>query len=140
MLLHLPLPELASGPAAPFTSGHLMCTKAPCPSDAFCPSAPAAGFAPAIRPLTTAFPSDYRRVAIFTALAILVWLGNVASPTSLKRMPAYSSVAGFVTLAQLLNTRGYASMVFYLPIYLFMNPGAFTPRDSVLLTHGNRPD
>lgn len=93
----------------------------------------AAGFALAIRFLTLAFPSlaaDWQ--VIFTVLAILsMILGNVVAlaQTSMKRMLAYSSIAqaGFVMIGFLIGTEaGYASMMFYLLIYLFMNLGAFT--------------
>lgn len=69
---------------------------------------------------------------VFTALAILsMVLGNVVAlaQTSMKRMLAYSSIAqaGFVTIGLLAGTdAGYASMMFYLMVYLFMNLGAFT--------------
>jgi NAD(P)H-quinone oxidoreductase subunit 2 len=69
---------------------------------------------------------------IFTALAVLsMILGNVVAlaQTSMKRMLAYSSIgqAGFVMIGLTAGTdEGYASMVFYLLIYLFMNLGAFT--------------
>jgi NAD(P)H-quinone oxidoreductase subunit 2 len=58
-------------------------------------------------------------------------LGNVVAlaQTSMKRMLAYSSIgqAGFVMIGLTAGTdEGYASMVFYLLIYLFMNLGAFT--------------
>jgi NAD(P)H-quinone oxidoreductase subunit 2 len=92
----------------------------------------AAGFALAIRFLTTAFPavSDQWQL-IFTALAILsMILGNVVAiaQTSMKRMLAYSSIAqaGFVMIGFVIGSEaGYASMLFYLLIYLFMNLGAF---------------
>ncbi|MGB8698405.1 MAG: NAD(P)H-quinone oxidoreductase subunit N [Thermosynechococcaceae cyanobacterium] len=92
----------------------------------------AAGFALAIRLLTDAFPSVVEQWQfIFTALAILsMILGNVVAiaQTSMKRMLAYSSIgqAGFVMIGMVIGTEaGYASMVFYLMIYLFMNLGAF---------------
>jgi NAD(P)H-quinone oxidoreductase subunit 2 len=93
----------------------------------------AAGFALAIRLLVTCFPplvEEWRFV--FTALAILsMVLGNVVAlaQTSMKRMLAYSSIgqAGFVMIGLIPGTdAGYASMVFYLLVYLFMNLGAFT--------------
>jgi NAD(P)H-quinone oxidoreductase subunit 2 len=93
----------------------------------------AAGFALAIRLLTTAFPliiNEWR--FIFIALAALsMVLGNAVAlaQTSLKRMLAYSSIgqAGFVMIGLVAGTEaGYASMVFYLLVYLFMNLGAFT--------------
>ncbi|MEB3337063.1 MAG: NAD(P)H-quinone oxidoreductase subunit N [Leptolyngbyaceae bacterium] len=92
----------------------------------------AAGFALAIRLLVTAFPllTDQWRF-VFTALAILsMILGNVVAlaQTSMKRMLAYSSIAqaGFVMIGLITGTEaGYASMIFYLLIYLFMNLGGF---------------
>jgi len=92
----------------------------------------AAGFALAIRLLTTAFPlltSEWQFV--FTALAVLsMILGNVVAlaQTSMKRMLAYSSIAqaGFVMIGLISGTEaGYASMIFYLLVYLFMNLGGF---------------
>lgn len=92
----------------------------------------AAGFALAIRLLTDAFPALVEQWHfIFTTLAILsMILGNVVAiaQTSMKRMLAYSSIAqaGFVMIGMVVGTEaGYASMVFYLMIYLFMNLGAF---------------
>ncbi|WP_017295290.1 NAD(P)H-quinone oxidoreductase subunit N [Geminocystis herdmanii] len=92
----------------------------------------AAGFAIAIRLLVTAFaPVTEQWHFIFTALAILsMVLGNVVAlaQTSMKRMLAYSSIgqAGFVMIGLVAGTQaGYASMIFYLFIYLFMNLGAF---------------
>jgi NAD(P)H-quinone oxidoreductase subunit 2 len=93
----------------------------------------AAGFALAIRLLTTAFPSvvdEWRFV--FTALAVLsMILGNVVAltQTSMKRMLAYSSIgqAGFVMIGLIAGTdAGYASMLFYMLVYLFMNLCGFT--------------
>jgi NAD(P)H-quinone oxidoreductase subunit 2 len=93
----------------------------------------AAGFALAIRLLVTAFPLVTEEWHfVFTALAILsMILGNVVAlaQTSMKRMLAYSSIgqAGFVMIGLVAGTdAGYASMVFYLLVYLFMNLGAFT--------------
>jgi NAD(P)H-quinone oxidoreductase subunit 2 len=92
----------------------------------------AAGFALAIRLLTQAFPMLIEEWhLIFTALAVLsMILGNVVAiaQTSMKRMLAYSSIAqaGFVMIGMVVGTEaGYASLVFYLLIYLFMNLGAF---------------
>ena len=93
----------------------------------------AAGFALAIRLLVTAFPLVSEQWHfVFTALAILsMVLGNVVAlaQTSMKRLLAYSSIgqAGFVMIGLLANTEpGYASMIFYLLVYLFMNLGGFT--------------
>lgn len=92
----------------------------------------AAGFALAIRLLVTAFPlvsGEWH--FIFTALAILsMVLGNIVAlaQTSMKRMLAYSSIAqaGFVMIGMIIGTEtGYASMIFYLFVYLFMNLGGF---------------
>lgn len=93
----------------------------------------AAGFALAIRLMTTAFPllTDEWRF-VFTALAVLsMILGNAVAlaQTSMKRMLAYSSIAqaGFVMIGLIAGTEaGYASMVFYLLVYLFMNLCGFT--------------
>jgi len=93
----------------------------------------AAGFALAIRFLTVAFPVlGPQWQFIFTALAALsMVLGNAVAiaQTSMKRMLAYSSIGqvGFVLIGLIVGTEaGYASLVFYLLAYLFMNLGAFT--------------
>jgi NAD(P)H-quinone oxidoreductase subunit 2 len=93
----------------------------------------AAGFALAIRLLVSVFPLVSEQWHfVFTALAILsMVLGNVVAlaQTSMKRMLAYSSIAqaGFVMIGLIIGTEaGYASMVFYLLVYLFMNLGGFT--------------
>jgi len=93
----------------------------------------AAGFALAIRLLLTAFPLVTEQWHfVFSALAILsMVLGNVVAltQTSMKRMLAYSSIAqaGFVMIGFIAGTEaGYASMMFYLLVYLFMNLGGFT--------------
>jgi NAD(P)H-quinone oxidoreductase subunit 2 len=92
----------------------------------------AAGFALAIRLLTTAFPLVVEQWHfVFTALAIFsLILGNVVAltQTSMKRLLAYSSIAqaGFVMIGLIAGTQaGYASMIFYLLVYLFMNLGGF---------------
>lgn len=92
----------------------------------------AAGFALAVRLLSTAFPLVSEQWHfVLTALAILsMVLGNVVAlaQTSMKRMLAYSSIgqAGFVMIGLVVGTdAGYASMVFYMMIYLFMNLGGF---------------
>ena len=93
----------------------------------------AAGFALAIRLLVEVFPLAVEQWHfVFTVLAILsMVLGNAVAlaQTSLKRMLAYSSIgqAGFVMIGLIAGTEaGFASTVFYLLIYLFMNLGAFT--------------
>ncbi len=92
-----------------------------------------AGFALAIRLLVTAFPLVSEQWHfVFTALAILsMVLGNVVAlaQTSMKRLLAYSSIgqAGFLMIGLVVNSdAGYASMLYYLFIYLFMNLGGFT--------------
>lgn len=92
-----------------------------------------AGFALAIRLMTTAFPLVTEEWQfIFTALAVLsMVLGNAVAlaQTSMKRMLAYSSIAqaGFILIGLIAGTEaGYASIVLYLLIYLFMNLGGFT--------------
>ncbi|UZQ52929.1 NAD(P)H-quinone oxidoreductase subunit N [Trichothermofontia sichuanensis B231] len=92
----------------------------------------AAGFALAIRMLVTAFPLlSEEWHFILAALAILsMILGNVVAlaQTSMKRLLAYSSIgqAGFVMLGLIAGTEaGYASAIFYLLVYLFMNLGGF---------------
>ncbi|HEY9893539.1 MAG TPA: NAD(P)H-quinone oxidoreductase subunit N [Candidatus Sericytochromatia bacterium] len=92
----------------------------------------AAGFAMAIRLMTTAFPLVTEQWHfVFTALAVLsLVLGNVVAltQTSMKRLLAYSSIAqaGFVMIGLIAGTEaGYASMIFYLLVYLFMNLGGF---------------
>lgn len=92
----------------------------------------AAGFALAIRLMVTAFPLVTQEWHfVFTALAVLsMVLGNVVAltQTSMKRLLAYSSIAqaGFVMIGLVTGTEdGYASMVFYLLVYLFMNLGGF---------------
>jgi len=93
----------------------------------------AAGFALAIRLLVVAFPLEQPQWRlIFTALAILsMILGNAVAlaQSSMKRLLAYSSIgqAGFVMIGLVAATEaGYASVIFYLLVYLFMNLGAFT--------------
>lgn len=92
----------------------------------------AAGFALAIRLMITAFPLVTEQWHfVFTALAALsLILGNVVAltQTSMKRLLAYSSIAqaGFVMIGLIAGTdAGYASMLFYLLVYLFMNLGGF---------------
>ncbi|NJO52812.1 MAG: NAD(P)H-quinone oxidoreductase subunit N, partial [Leptolyngbyaceae cyanobacterium RM2_2_4] len=91
-----------------------------------------AGFALATRLLVSAFPAVSEQWHfVLAALAILsMLLGNVVAlaQTSMKRLLAYSSIgqAGFIMIGLVLGTQaGYASMIFYLLIYLFMNLGGF---------------
>jgi NAD(P)H-quinone oxidoreductase subunit 2 len=80
----------------------------------------------------TAFPAVTEEWHfVMTALAILsMVLGNVVAlaQTSMKRLLAYSSIgqAGFIMIGLVVGSEaGYASMMFYLIAYLFMNLGAF---------------
>ena len=91
-----------------------------------------AGFALAIRFLVTTFPSlSEEWQSVFAVLAILsMVLGNVVAitQTRLKRLLAYSSIgqAGFAMIGLVIGTEaGYASLIFYLAVYLVMNLGAF---------------
>lgn len=91
-----------------------------------------AGFALAIRLLVTAFPllTDQWQFVLTTLAVLSMILGNVVAlaQTSMKRLLAYSSIgqAGFVMIGLVVGTEdGYASLVFYLMAYLFMNLGAF---------------
>jgi NAD(P)H-quinone oxidoreductase subunit 2 len=92
----------------------------------------AAGFVLAVRMCTALFPSlTTQWHLLFEILAILsMVVGNLIAitQTSLKRMLGYSSVgqAGVMMIGMLTDTAdGYASLVVYLLIYLFMNLGAF---------------
>ncbi len=92
----------------------------------------AAGFALALRFLTTVFPGlSEQWQTVFAVLAILsMILGNVVaiSQTRMKRLLAYSSIAqaGFAMIGLVVGTEaGYSSMIFYLAVYLVMNLGAF---------------
>lgn len=92
----------------------------------------AAGFALAVRFLTTVFPAMTTEwQTVFSTLAILsMVLGNVVAiaQTRMKRMLAYSSIgqAGFVMIGLVVGTEAsYASLIFYLAVYLAMNLGAF---------------
>ncbi|SRR5579883_111417 len=92
----------------------------------------AAGFALAIRLLVTAFPllSEEWHLVMTTLAVLSLVLGNVVAlaQTSMKRLLAYSSIgqAGFVMIGLVIDSdAGYASLLFYLISYLFMNLGAF---------------
>ncbi len=106
---------------------------APTPVTAFMGVAPkVAGFAILLRVVHDALPSlqvDY--VTIFSWLAVLsMAVGNVAAiaQRNIKRMLAYSTIGhvGFVLLGIIAGSAdGYAGMLVYLTVYLFMNMGAF---------------
>lgn len=91
-----------------------------------------AGLALAIRILAIIFPflvSEWH--LLFEVLAILsMIIGNciAITQTSLKRMLGYSSIgqAGFLLIGLIAGYEdGYASMLTYILIYIFMNLGAF---------------
>ncbi len=106
---------------------------APTPITAFMAVAPkVAGFAILVRVVHDALPAlqaDY--TTIFSWLAVLsMAVGNVAAiaQRNIKRMLAYSTIGhvGFVVLGIIAaNADGYAGMLVYLTVYLFMNMGAF---------------
>jgi len=106
---------------------------APTSITAFMSVAPkVAGFAILIRVMVDVMPSlqtDY--VMIFSWLAVLsMAVGNLAAiaQRSIKRMLAYSTIGhvGFALLGIIAaSASGYAAMLVYLSVYLFMNMGAF---------------
>jgi len=106
---------------------------APTSITAFMSVAPkVAGFAILIRVIVDVMPSlqtDY--IMIFSWLAVLsMAVGNLAAiaQRSIKRMLAYSTIGhvGFALLGLIAaSASGYAAMLVYLSVYLFMNMGAF---------------
>jgi len=106
---------------------------APTPITAFMSVAPkVAGFVIFIRILVDALPAvQHEAMMILTWMAILTMaIGNLAAiaQRNIKRMLAYSTIGhvGFVTLGLIAgNSEGYAGILVYLSIYLFMIMGAF---------------
>ena len=106
---------------------------APTPITAFMSVAPkVAGFVLLIRVLTEALPSlQHEYVGVLSVLAVLTMaVGNIAAiaQRNIKRMLAYSTIGhvGFVMLGLIAGTAaGYAGIMTYLTIYLFMSLGAF---------------
>jgi len=106
---------------------------APTPVTAYMSVAPkVAGFVILIRVLVDVFPAlQVEYVEIFTVLAVLTMaVGNLAAiaQRNIKRMMAYSTIGhvGFVMLGVIAgNADGYAGVLVYMTIYLFMNMGAF---------------
>jgi len=106
---------------------------APTPVTAFMSVGPkVAGFVIFVRVLADAMPSlQHEYTMILTVLAVLTMaVGNLAAiaQRNIKRMLAYSTIGhvGFVMLGLIAaNTNGYAGIMVYLTIYLFMNMGAF---------------
>jgi len=106
---------------------------APTPVTAFMSVAPkVAGFVIFVRVLADAMPAlQHEYTMILTWLAVITMaVGNLAAiaQRNIKRMLAYSTIGhvGFVMLGLIAaNTDGYAGIMVYLTIYLFMNMGAF---------------
>ncbi len=106
---------------------------APTPVTAFMSVAPkVAGFALFIRFLIEAMPALQQEYStVLTALAVLTMaVGNIAAiaQRNIKRMLAYSTIGhvGFVLLGLIAaNADGYAGVLTYMTIYLFMSMGAF---------------
>lgn len=106
---------------------------APTPVTAFMSVGPkVAGFVVFIRILADAMPSlQHEYIMILTWLAVLTMaVGNLAAiaQRNIKRMLAYSTIGhvGFVMLGLIAaNTDGYAAIMVYMAIYMFMNMGAF---------------
>jgi NADH-quinone oxidoreductase subunit N len=106
---------------------------APTPVTAFMSVAPkVAGFAILMRVLVDAMPAlQHEYTLMFTGMAVLTLaVGNIAAiaQRNIKRMLAYSTVGhvGFVLLGLIAATPdGYAGVLIYMTIYLFMTMGAF---------------
>ncbi len=106
---------------------------APTPITAFMSVGPkVAGFVVFIRILADALPSlQNEYTMILTGLAVLTMaVGNLAAiaQRNIKRMLAYSTIGhvGFIMLGLIAaNTDGYAAIMVYMTIYMFMNMGAF---------------
>ncbi|MDQ6950789.1 MAG: NADH-quinone oxidoreductase subunit N [Mariprofundales bacterium] len=106
---------------------------APTPVTAFMSVAPKiAAFALFIRFLVEALPAvQHEYIPILTGLALLTMaVGNIAAiaQRNIKRMLAYSTIGhvGFALLGLIAaNADGYAGVLTYLTIYLFMNMGIF---------------
>ncbi|MES0372471.1 MAG: NADH-quinone oxidoreductase subunit N [Mariprofundaceae bacterium] len=106
---------------------------APTPVTAFMSVAPkVAGFAVLMRVLVDAMPAlqhDY--TTILTVMAVLsLAVGNIAAiaQRNIKRMLAYSTIGhvGFVLLGLIAaSPDGYAGILIYMTIYLFMTMGTF---------------
>jgi len=106
---------------------------APTPVTAYMSVAPkVAGFVILIRVLADALPSlQVEYVTIFTWMAVLTMaVGNLAAiaQRNIKRMLAYSTIGhvGFIMLGVIAgNADGYAGVLVYMTVYLFMNMGIF---------------
>ncbi|MDX8405735.1 MAG: NADH-quinone oxidoreductase subunit N [Mariprofundus sp.] len=106
---------------------------APTPVTAFMSIAPkVAGFAIFIRILVDAMPAlQHEYTTILTGMAVLTMaIGNLAAiaQRNIKRLLAYSTIGhvGVIMLGLIAaNTDGYAGVMVYMAIYLFMNMGTF---------------
>jgi NADH-quinone oxidoreductase subunit N len=105
---------------------------APTPVTAFFSVAPkAAGFAVLIRLFLNFWDSVPNSSVFFWALwtisVLTMVVGNLVAlrQTNIKRLLAYSSIAHAGYLLVAILAQDYASLVFYLAAYLFMNIGAF---------------
>ncbi len=106
---------------------------APTPVTAFMSVGPkVAGFAILMRILVDAMPAlehDYVTVLLWMAVLSLA-VGNIAAiaQRNIKRMMAYSTIGhvGFVLLGLIAaSPEGYAAILIYMTIYLFMTMGTF---------------
>jgi len=106
---------------------------APTPVTAFMSVAPkVAGLVVFIRVLADVFPGvqeDYTNVLMILAVLSMA-VGNIAaiSQRNIKRMLAYSTIGhvGFILLGLIAGTSaGYAGVMTYMTIYLFMTMGVF---------------
>ena len=105
---------------------------APTPVTAFFSVAPkAAGFVVLIRLFLNFWDSVPNSSVLFWALwtisVLTMVVGNLVAlrQTNIKRLLAYSSIAHAGYLLVAILAQDYASLVFYLAAYLFMNIGAF---------------
>lgn len=106
---------------------------APTPVTAFMSVAPkVAGFVIMLRVLVDALPAmQHEYITVLSAMAVLTMaVGNIAAiaQRNIKRMLAYSTVGhvGFVLLGVIAaNAAGYAGVLVYMTVYLFMTMGTF---------------
>ncbi|MFH1229953.1 MAG: NADH-quinone oxidoreductase subunit N [Planctomycetota bacterium] len=80
-------------------------------------------------PAILLFVSHWQIILVIISVLTMT-IGNLAAlhQTNLKRLLAYSSIAhaGYILMGLvILSNDGIQAMVFYLPVYLFMNMGAF---------------
>ncbi len=117
---------------------------APTPITAFFSIGPkVASFAIFLRIVVDTLSSVHEQwtMLFWVLAAITMTIGNITAvfQTNIKRMLAYSSIsqAGYLLVAVVAgNELGYASIMFYLFVYIFMNLGAFTV--VLLLNHKDK--